>query len=190
MKVKLILVITIIHVITYLLLLQSLCLFYYYLLSAWRLAFQVYNGTLYTWDAATIGHGTIWALYMSDDSYTPTDPSPYEPYKSSILQDWEEKKISVQAVIKRTHNVETTFFQCQCYVTACADWLMTSGGHVPVSVVFLLDIQFRNLLRHRLLTFVKKSKKEVLTKGSAQIAAENAKKSKRFYPDRPTLIHY
>ena len=80
------------------------------LLSAWRLAFQVYNGTLYTWDAATIGYGTMWALFMSDVSYTPTDPSSYEPYKSSILQDWEEKKISVQAVIKRTHNVETTFF--------------------------------------------------------------------------------
>lgn len=64
----------------------------------WRLAFQVYNGTFYTWDAATIGYDTMWALFKSEVSYTPADPSSYEPYKSSILQDWEEKKISVQAI--------------------------------------------------------------------------------------------
>ena len=58
-------------------------------------------------------------------------------------------------------------------------WLVASGGHVPVAVVFPLDVQFSNLLRHRLLTFVKKPKKQILTKGSAQIAAENAK-SKHF----------
>ena len=110
-EVYIIIILIIIHVITYLLLFIIIYFFcIIILLSAWRLAFQVYNGTLYTWDAATIGYGTMWALFMSDVSYTPTDPSSYEPYKSSILQDWEEKKISVQAVIKRTHNVETTFF--------------------------------------------------------------------------------
>ena len=39
----------------------------------------------------------MWDLFTSSDSYTPS-PSSLEPYKSNILQDWNDKRLNVQAV--------------------------------------------------------------------------------------------
>ena len=67
--------------------------------SAWRLAYRVYNGSLYTWNSVTLyGHNSLWDLFLSTDSHYPSDPSSYEPFKSSVIQDWADNKISVQAV--------------------------------------------------------------------------------------------
>ena len=59
---------------------------------------------MYTWNSTAVGHNSMWDLFVSTDSYYPSDQSSYEPFKSNIIQDWAANKISVQAVSK--HHVQ------------------------------------------------------------------------------------
>ena len=73
------------------------------LFQAWKLAFKVVSGK---WDSAAIGTSTFWDLFTSTGTYSLANEvqnsrdftATSDHYKSSIVEDWENKYISVQAV--------------------------------------------------------------------------------------------